>query len=319
MSACLPALCCLFRVPTAGGILLQHVLFGGSLLCPSASTACSHHCCHLFLPCSKKARAAAPALAAAPAPQAAASEWDSVEATPAVNRWDATPGQALAETPGRQWGGSADAAAAAAAGGSRWDAPDAAGAQPKRNRWDATPTPGHGVAGPDETPGGAAGKRSRWDATPAMAAVGATPAYGAAMGATPAWGATPAMGAMGGMGMETPTPGMLAQQAAGGVPMTPEAYQQMKVDREMDERNRCVLGCSAAQYSSIRGQHRMQAKGAAQTPVHLHHVVLGLCWLGVLRSHMCMHGDRPTTASRLPAAHGLPSFTPSLLSNTAGR
>ena len=60
------------------------------------------------------------------------------------------------------------------------------------------------------------------------------------MGATPAWGATPG----GGMGMETPTPGMLAAQqgGVGGVPMTPEAYQQMKVDREMDERNRCAGG-----------------------------------------------------------------------------
>lgn len=153
-----------------------------------------------------------------------------MEATPAVNRWDATPGQAgVAETPGR------------IVEGSRWDAADGgAAAQAKaRNRWDATPTPGGG-AGPGETPT-AGGKRSRWDATPAMAAVGATPAYGAGggLGATPAWGAaTPA----GGVGMETPTPGMLAaQQAAlGGVPLTPEAYQQMRVDREMDERNRCA-------------------------------------------------------------------------------
>ena len=137
-----------------------------------------------------------------------------------MNRWDATPGQAPTETPGRGGWGAADDAA-----------------QPKRNRWDASPTPGHGAGGAGETPAG--GKRSRWDATPAMmgaAAVGATPAYG--MGATPAYGmgATPA----GGLGMETPTPGMLAAQMAAqqGVPMTPEAYQQMKVDREMDERNR---------------------------------------------------------------------------------
>ncbi|KAI7844119.1 hypothetical protein COHA_002257 [Chlorella ohadii] len=124
-----------------------------------------------------------------------ASEWDAVEATPAVNRWDATPGQAPSETPGRIWSGGD----ATPAGGSRWDAAEpGAAAQPKRNRWDATPTPGHGFgAGPSETP--AAGKRSRWDATPAMLA---------------------------------------AQQAAMGVPMTPEAYQQAKVEREMDERNR---------------------------------------------------------------------------------
>jgi hypothetical protein len=45
---------------------------------------------------------------------------------------------------------------------------------------------------------------------------------------------------MGGMGMETPTPGMLAAQQAAmaAVPMTPEAYQQMRIEREMDERNR---------------------------------------------------------------------------------
>lgn len=188
--------------------------------------------------CSKKPKvAAAPEAAPAPAPAAAApvSDWDAVEATPAVNRWDATPGQAPSETPGRIWAGGAEATPAG-----RWDAADGA-AQPKRNRWDATPTPGHGggEAGPGETPS-AAGKRSRWDATPAMAALGATPAYGAgALGATPAWGAGMATPA-GGMGMETPTPGMLAaQQAAlGAVPMTPEAYQQLKIEREMDERNR---------------------------------------------------------------------------------
>lgn len=68
-----------------------------------------------------------------------------MEATPAVARWDATPGQPPAETPGRWDAGGATPAA----GGSRWDATpgrpggeagDAAAA--KRNRWDATPTPG---------------------------------------------------------------------------------------------------------------------------------------------------------------------------------
>ena len=33
-------------------------------------------------------------------------------------------------------------------------------------------------------------------------------------------------------------PQLAAQQAAMGVPMTPEAYQQAKVERKMDERNR---------------------------------------------------------------------------------
>lgn len=191
-------------------------------------------------PCSKK-----PKVAAAAAP---ASEWDAVEATPAVNRWDATPGQAPAETPGRIWSGGE----ATPVGGSRWDAAEP-GAQPKRNRWDATPTPGHGAPGLGDTPA-AGGKRSRWDATPAMAgaaAVGDTPAYGGAMGATPMYGmgATPA----GGLGMETPTPGMLAAQQAAmaGVPMTPEAYQQMKIDREMDERNRWGPGQGPAVHSLI--------------------------------------------------------------------
>lgn len=38
----------------------------------------------------------------------------------------------------------------------------------------------------------------------------------------------------------TPRPRLqlAAQQAAMGVPMTPEAYQQAKIEREMDERNR---------------------------------------------------------------------------------
>ena len=61
------------------------------------------------------------------------SEWD-VEATPSVQRWDATPG--LGATP--------------AAGGSRWEATPTPGrplegATPRRNRWDETPTPGHQV------------------------------------------------------------------------------------------------------------------------------------------------------------------------------
>lgn len=81
-------------------------------------------------PCRKKART---------------SEWDTTEATPAVNRWDATPGRAdeFGATPGR--GG---ATPGLTPGHSRWDAtptPGRAGteATPRRNRWDdATPTPG---------------------------------------------------------------------------------------------------------------------------------------------------------------------------------
>jgi splicing factor 3B subunit 1 len=84
-------------------------------------------------PCSKRAK------------PDGASEWDSVEATPAAaNRWDATPGSALGgATPGpNTW--DATPGAAAAAGGSRWDATPGAGlggATPaaRRNRWDETP------------------------------------------------------------------------------------------------------------------------------------------------------------------------------------
>ena len=83
------------------------------------------------LPCSKKART---------------SEWDTTEATPAVGRWDATPGRAdeFGATPGRGGG----ATPGLTPGHSRWDAtptPGRAGteATPRRNRWDdATPTPG---------------------------------------------------------------------------------------------------------------------------------------------------------------------------------
>ncbi len=50
-------------------------------------------------------------------------------------------------------------------------------------------------------------------------------------------------GTLGCSHLPTPTAAPLylqlaAQQAAMGVPMTPEAYQQAKVEREMDERNR---------------------------------------------------------------------------------
>ncbi len=65
------------------------------------------------------------------------SDWDAVEATPSVSRWDATPGPATEATPGR-W----DATPGA---GSRWDATPGRsdGATPsRRNRWDETPTPG---------------------------------------------------------------------------------------------------------------------------------------------------------------------------------
>eukprot|EP00891_Asterochloris_glomerata_P000831 jgi/Astpho2/831/Aster-00680 len=160
-----------------------------------------------------------------------ASEWD-VEATPSVQRWDATPG--LGATP--------------AAGGSRWEATPTPGrplegATPRRNRWDETPTPSHqadGGATPfGETPGqlgGATPKkgRSRWDMTPA-GAPSATPAMG--VGATPMWGATPGATPLvtpsGMAGMETPTPGQLPKVA-----MSAEQFQEMRWMREIEERNK---------------------------------------------------------------------------------
>ncbi|KAH7616313.1 hypothetical protein Ndes2526B_g08409 [Nannochloris sp. 'desiccata'] len=134
------------------------------------------------------------------------SEWDAIDATPQASRWDATP------------------AYGAGAGG-------AAEGQQIGSRWDATPVhEGSAVTGT------APAKRSRWDATPA--AMGATPAYGSAgaFGATPAYGgATP----VGGFGMDTPMYGGSAGvTAAQQVQMTPEVYQAMKIQREIEYRNR---------------------------------------------------------------------------------
>ncbi|KAG2427813.1 hypothetical protein HXX76_012137 [Chlamydomonas incerta] len=189
----------------------------------------------------------------------ARSEWDTdgVEATPGLgNRWDATPGAGLTEaTPGaNRWDatpgvGAADATPAAG----RWDdkAGGAGAGGGRRNRWD-DPTP----ARPSETPAGGWGgetpagagagttKRSRWDQTPALGG-GATPAVG--VGVTPSFfsAATPAVGALGAtplLGMETPSLAGLGMGGgaggAGGVPLTPEQYQEMRLQREMWERNR---------------------------------------------------------------------------------
>ena len=86
---------------------------------------------------------------------------------------------------------------------SRWDQTplaSAAAATPKKNRWDQTPV----VATGAETP---MSKKSRWDETPV--GVGATP--------------------MGAAGLMTP-------QAA--VPMTPELASRIRLERELEERNR---------------------------------------------------------------------------------
>lgn len=176
---------------------------------------------------------------AEPVTEKKTSEWDTVEATPALgSRWDATPGVGLGGGATPAWG---DGGTTPAAGGSRWDATPGgqAAPTPRRNRWDdATPSAQHGGATPawgGETPAGdgAAKKgRSRWDETPA-GAPGATPLN--QPGITPGFftGATPA----GGMGMETPATVAL-QRIQQQVPMTPEQYQEARTMREMMERNK---------------------------------------------------------------------------------
>mmetsp|Transcript_1821 Transcript_1821/g.4048 ORF Transcript_1821/g.4048 Transcript_1821/m.4048 type:complete len:1229 (-) Transcript_1821:173-3859(-) len=127
-------------------------------------------------------------------------------ATPLVpsGGWDAEDANAGGVTPGR------------------WDAPTpvtAAGAS-RRNRWDETPTPGRLDPGATPVVGGEKKVRSRWDETP-VANVG---------GATPLIGATP----VGGLGMETPMP----SQLGGSVGMTPEQMNEMRFQRDVDERNK---------------------------------------------------------------------------------
>lgn len=71
------------------------------------------------------------------------SEWDAAGETPAVSRWDATPGRVDdGATPGR-W----DQTPGGAGGSARWDATptpsrDVSEPTPRKNRWDETPTPG---------------------------------------------------------------------------------------------------------------------------------------------------------------------------------
>ncbi|RMZ55389.1 hypothetical protein APUTEX25_003513 [Auxenochlorella protothecoides] len=169
-----------------------------------------------------KASGLAPPVAAsaATAPASSAgkrSRWDAGDAAarPAASKWDAV--EATPSAPADAWG------ATPAPGASKWDAGEATpGAGARRNRWDATPA--------DEAAGG---KRSRWDATPAAVAGGVTPAYGA----TPGYGtgATP----LGAAGLETPAWGGEGAPGAGaGVPMTPELYHALKVERETEARNR---------------------------------------------------------------------------------
>ncbi|XP_021756230.1 splicing factor 3B subunit 1-like [Chenopodium quinoa] len=155
------------------------------------------------------------------------SDWDLADSTPGIGRWDATP------TPGRL----GDATPSA-----------------RKNRWDETPTPGR-VQDSDATPSaggltpGATPAGSTWDATPKITGM-ATPTpkrqrsrwdeTPATMGsATPMAGATPAamtpgVTPVGGVDMATPTPGQINLRG----PVTPEQYNLMKWEKDIEERNR---------------------------------------------------------------------------------
>ena len=134
------------------------------------------------------------------------------------------------------------------------DAPKSTAKPARRNRWDATPVAGGDTAGGsgnwDATPkidaggGGVGGPtpkrtRSRWDETPLIRA-----------GAAGDPNATPLVGAGGFDGGATPGPGQLAgmmtpdihglaaqHMAQANVPMTPEQYNAMRWEREVEARN----------------------------------------------------------------------------------
>ncbi|KAJ3036719.1 Splicing factor 3B subunit 1 [Rhizophlyctis rosea] len=105
----------------------------------------------------------------------------------------------------------------------------------KSSRWDETPKPADEAATP-------ARKRNRWDQTPAASAWDATP-KAASVEATPTkksrWDQTPvgsssqfAATPVGNMGLMTPTPSHV------NVPMTPEAMNAIRWEKEIDQRNR---------------------------------------------------------------------------------
>ncbi|KAM3271499.1 hypothetical protein ACQJBY_041975 [Aegilops geniculata] len=146
------------------------------------------------------------------------SDWDAPDATPGIGRWDATPGRVGDATPSvrrNRWdetptpGRMADADATPAAGGIT----PGAGATPS-GAWDATPKLSGGLATPTPKK-----QRSRWDETP-VSMGNATPIGTAA---------TP----FGAENLATPTPGHLA-----AVPMTPEYYHLLRMERDIEERNR---------------------------------------------------------------------------------
>lgn len=115
---------------------------------------------------------------------------------------------------------------------SEWEEDDKPAAA-KSSRWDETPKPDEAA-----TP---ARKRNRWDQTPAASAWDATP-KASSVEATPTkksrWDQTPvgstsqfAATPVGNIGLMTPTPGA-------NVPMTPEAMNAIRWEKEIDQRNR---------------------------------------------------------------------------------
>ncbi|GBG61498.1 hypothetical protein CBR_g21841 [Chara braunii] len=155
------------------------------------------------------------------------SEWDAPDSTPGPSRWDATP------TPGRV-------------------GIEATPTPARRNRWDETPTPGR-LVDSDSTPAagmtpGATPAGMTWDATPKVGIATPTPKRQrsrwdetpATMGsATPTAGATPSMFTpgvtpLGAADLATPTPGHIALRT----PMTPEQYNALRWERDIEERNR---------------------------------------------------------------------------------
>uniref|UniRef100_A0A0E0JZU3 Uncharacterized protein n=1 Tax=Oryza punctata TaxID=4537 RepID=A0A0E0JZU3_ORYPU len=147
------------------------------------------------------------------------SHWDANPdaATPGIGRWDATPGRAGDATPSL-----------------------------KRNRWDETPTPGRmsdadgtpapSMAWDSSTPNLPAGivtptpkkQRSRWDETPAGVGNRAPCATDAVTPAGYAPGPTP----YNVPDLATPSPSQIARG-----PMTPEQYQLLRWERDIEGRN----------------------------------------------------------------------------------
>eukprot|EP01135_Chromosphaera_perkinsii_P005482 Nk52_evm31s352 gene=Nk52_evmTU31s352 len=192
------------------------------------------------------------------------------ESTRKRRRWDqATPVDATPVVPSGSW--EREEAAASNVAGSQWD--EMPGAK-KRSRWDATPEVSSGSSWDEVEKPVVAKKRSRWDATPDTLSGAETPL--AAFGATPVGGSA--------LGMSTP---VYSQKPA--VPMTPS---QIRIEKEMDERNRplsdeelnamfpsegFIILEPPASYQPIRTPARkLVATPAPMTGFHMPEVVEGL-------------------------------------------